>query len=77
MKKKKKKEVLLNKLNAAKSDVSDAEKQLEVLLAEMSVLPRAEKRTVTLVIELAFSKLSSARTDLADLEELISSSKVE
>jgi hypothetical protein len=63
--------LLLEKLAQAKHDVSAAEVDLERLLAALEVTPRAEKTTVSQVIEDAFTKLRAARVDLADLEKLI------
>ncbi len=68
----KKRELLLSKIDAAKTDVSAAESVLETLLMEMRAVPRAEKTTVSQVVEAAFTKLRSAKADLADLEKLVS-----
>ena len=62
---------LLEKIDTAKSEVAAAETQLEQLLKEISVAPRAEKMTVSRVVEDAFSKLRAAKSDLQLLEELL------
>jgi hypothetical protein len=67
-----KKQLLLGKIDQTKRDVNAAESALSALLGEMDVAPRAEKTTVSRVVEDAFGKLRSAKADLADLEKLIS-----
>jgi hypothetical protein len=66
-----KKQLLLSKIDEAKRDVTAAETALASLLAKVDVAPRAEKTTVSQVVEEAFSKLRLTKTDLADLEKLI------
>jgi ElaB/YqjD/DUF883 family membrane-anchored ribosome-binding protein len=69
----KNKELMLAKIDRAKEDVTQAASELERLMRELSDTPRAEKTTVSRVMEDAFSKLRAARSDLADLENLIKS----
>ncbi|GMV13712.1 MAG: hypothetical protein HS104_34750 [Polyangiaceae bacterium] len=67
------KELLLNSIERAQRDVASAEADLERLLGELLQAPRADKTTVSRVIEEAFGKLRSAKSDLADLETIVSS----
>jgi len=62
---------LLSKIDTAKAEVDAAEGQLEQVLKEITVAPRAEKTTVSKVVEDAFSKLRSAKSDLDLLEQLL------
>ncbi len=66
-----KKKLLLSKIDRAKTDVTEAEADLERLIRELSATPRAEKTTVSRVVEDAFGKLRAAKSDLAELEKLI------
>ncbi len=67
------KELLLNSIERAQRDVASAEADLERLLGELLQAPRDDKTTVSRVIEEAFGKLRSAKSDLADLETIVSS----
>lgn len=58
-------------LAAALQEVTAAEGALGKLLGELAVAPRAEKITVTNVIEAAFSRLRSARSELAKISDLV------
>ncbi len=69
------KKLLLSKLDAAKRDISAAETDLEKALRDLQVAPRAEKTTISKVLEDAFSKVKEARTYLTDLETLVLSDK--
>jgi hypothetical protein len=51
------------------AEVSSAELALQDLLSALAVSPRAEKVTVTPVLETAFERLRSARRILARLHE--------
>ncbi len=64
-------ELLLEKIERAKNDVTSAESDLERLLTELAANERAEKTTISQVIEEAFTKLRSAKSDLAELEQFI------
>jgi hypothetical protein len=61
-------EVHLAKIAAAKEDMTGAEEALEQVLRAMQVAPRAEKTTISKVVEDAFGKLRAARANLVDLE---------
>jgi hypothetical protein len=63
--------LLRKKLESAKSRVTDARTAIEALLAEIRVLPRAQKMTISSSVEDAFEKLRDAQTELQDLEELV------
>ena len=60
-----------SKLDAALAEVDAAETSLAVLLLELRRAPRAEKVTVTEVVEGAFARLRAARHELARLHELV------
>lgn len=62
---------LLEKITAAKREITDAESNLEQALAEIQVAPRADKMAVSEVVQEAFTKLRAARTNLIDLEGLV------
>jgi len=70
-----KKKLALSKIESAKRDISAAEKELEQVLRDMQVMPRAEKTTISKALEDAFTKLKAARSDLSDLEKLVSGDK--
>ena len=59
------------KLDAALAEVDAAETALAMLLLELRRAPRAEKVTVTQVVENAFARLRTARQELAKLHELV------
>jgi hypothetical protein len=61
----------LEKLEAAKRDLSLAEQAIERLLREIPVVARAEKTRASAAVEGAFSRLRAAQSDLADLEKLL------
>ena len=62
---------LLEKINTAKAEVDAAEGQLEQVMKEINVAPRAQKTTVSKVVEEAFSKLRAAKSDLDVLEQML------
>jgi hypothetical protein len=65
------KKILLEKITAAKMDITEAENDLEKLLREMQTAPRADKTTISKVVEDAFSKLRAVKTNLLDLEGVV------
>jgi hypothetical protein len=67
-----KRQQLLSKIEHAKQDVSRAELELGRLLGELEGAPRAEKTTLSQGLELAFGLLRAAKTDLAELEVMVS-----
>jgi hypothetical protein len=65
------KERLIQLIESARRDVSEAEADLEKAMAEIIEAPRAEKITISAVVDGAFSKLRAAREVLADAERLV------
>ncbi len=59
------------KIDIALAEVDAAETALAMLLLELRRAPRAEKVTVTEVIESAFARLRAARQELARLHDLV------
>ena len=57
-----------------RQSIDDAEADLGRLLADVNAAPRAEKTTITPVLEAAFDKLRKARINLRDLEKMIDGS---
>lgn len=66
------KELLLANVRSAKSEVAEAEVELEALLRELERNVRAEKTTISKALESAFDKLRTARKHLGNLEDLAS-----
>lgn len=66
------KKLLLANVRSAKSEVAEAEVQLESLLRELERSVRAEKTTISKALESAFDKLRAARKHLGNLEDLAS-----
>lgn len=62
---------LLEKITAAKQEITDAETNLEKALGEIQVAPRADKMAVSEVVQEAFTKLRAARTNLVELEGIV------
>ena len=75
METKMKKQGILTKIESAKGAIAAAETDLEKALGDLRRSPRAEKTTVSEVIESAFQKLRASRLDLADLEEILTKEK--
>lgn len=69
------KTILLEKVAAAKRDIADAESNLEKVLLEIQGARRADKTTISKVVEEAFAKLRAVRTNLVDLEGLVGNDK--
>lgn len=65
------KDILSSKIAAARTEIADAESALEKIVSEIDLAPRAEKTTVTAVVEDAFTKLRAARLHLEELEALL------
>ena len=64
---------ILEKISIAKRDISEAEIELERAVGEILVTPRAEKTTITKVVEDALAKVRAARVHLDGLDELVES----
>ena len=75
--KKTKKETILAKVHTAASEVSDAASDLAKLLSEIKSSPRAQKTTISKVVEEAFSRLKTARVALSDVEKILKKEKVD
>ena len=58
-------------LQKARSEISDAEGELQKVIAALGALPRAEKVTASKVVHAAFKKLESANARLDDLEKVL------
>ena len=59
-------------IEAARSDLADAETELEKAMRAIRVAPRAEKTTISELLEAAFTKLKAARAKLGELETILS-----
>jgi hypothetical protein len=68
-------QLLLTRIESAKQDISAAEEELEQAIRDLRVVPRAEKTTVSKVLEDAVAKVRAARTKLSELESLVASEK--
>jgi hypothetical protein len=66
------KKLMLTNVRSAKSEVVEAENELESLLRVLNRTTRAEKTTISKALESAFEKLRAARKHLGNLEDLAS-----
>jgi len=66
-----KKAPILAKIKDAKQVITLAEKDVEKVLREVRVAPRAEKTTITKAVHEAFVKLRAAKSSLIELEKLV------
>ena len=62
---------ILEKISVAKRDISEAEMELERVIGEIQMSPRAEKTTISKVVEDALAKVRAARTNLSELEKFV------
>jgi hypothetical protein len=69
--KKKRRQHLLTKVQTAATEVSDAATDLDKLLSELRTAPRAQKTTISKVVEEAFSRLKGARLALSEVEKIL------
>lgn len=69
--KKTSRQAILAKVKTAATEVSDAASDLDKLLAELRSAPRAEKTTISKVVEAAFARLKAARVALSDVEKIL------
>ena len=69
--KKTSRQAILAKVKTAATEVSDAASDLDKLLAELRSAPRAEKTTISKVVEAAFARLKAARIALSDVEKIL------
>lgn len=75
--KKKQKETVLAKVHSASTEVNDAVIALDKLLSELLTTPRAQKTTISKVVQEAFSRLKTARVALVDVEKILKKEKEE
>jgi len=66
-----KKKLILKNVSSTKQEIEDAERGLSKVLQELDAAPRAQKTTITGVVQKAFDRLHSARESLERLEKLI------
>ncbi|HWZ90324.1 MAG TPA: hypothetical protein VNW92_15785 [Polyangiaceae bacterium] len=69
------KQPILEKIAAAKRELSEAETDLEKVLLDLKVSVRAEKAMIGKALEDAFTKVKHASKNLVDLEKLIVAEK--
>lgn len=62
---------LKKKIDAANEQIIAAQGALDLALEALAVLPRAQKTTISTVVQEAFAKLRVARTDLTALSRSI------
>jgi hypothetical protein len=58
-------------IEAARTDLAEAEIELEKAMRAIRVAPRAEKTTISELLEAAFLKLKAARATLGELEKMV------
>jgi tRNA C32,U32 (ribose-2'-O)-methylase TrmJ len=66
-----KKKLILKNVSVTKQEIEDAERHLSKVLQELGAAPRAQKTTITGVVQTAFERLHAARESLERLEKLI------
>ena len=69
--KKKKRELILAKVQLAVTEVADAAQDLAQLMSKIEASPRAQKTTVTKAVQDAFARLKIARVALKDVELIL------
>lgn len=67
-------ENLIEKIRAAKAEITAAEQTLETVIRDIAVAKRAEKTTITDAVQAAFDKLRAALAHLSELEASLSES---
>lgn len=63
--------LVIDRIDAAKRDITAAEVELETTMRKIRAQTRAEKVTISTAVESAFVKLKRARQDLAELEAIV------
>jgi hypothetical protein len=66
-----KQKLLLKSVSTSKQEIDDAERHLSKVLHDLGAAPRAQKTTISGVVQIAFDRLRSARVSLDELEKLI------
>jgi hypothetical protein len=64
-------DAIRSRIEKATREMAHAETELGRVLKEMRIGARAEKTTVTAVVEAALEKLKAARLTVAELEKLL------
>jgi hypothetical protein len=67
---------LLAEIEAAEEAIRVAERELEKIVGDIEVEPRAEKKEVTDVVRAAFSKVDLAKAKLIDVERAVTATKI-
>jgi hypothetical protein len=67
------KQAIIDKINLARQELSDAEADVGKVLRELKVSVRADKAMISEALEAAFAKVKLANKDLVDLQKLIES----
>ena len=75
--KKKQKQTILTKVHIATKEVSESVDELDKLLSDLKTAPRAQKTTISKIVEEAFLRLKNARVALIDVEKLVKREKEE
>jgi hypothetical protein len=65
-------ESVLNKIEVAKRELTEAQRALDTLLRSMAVASDTETTPVTTAVEEAFERIQAAQTQLLELRELLS-----
>jgi tRNA C32,U32 (ribose-2'-O)-methylase TrmJ len=68
-----KQKLLLQNVTTSRQEIEDAERHLSSVLQALGAAPRAQKTTISGVVQTAFERLRAARTSLEELEKLIKS----
>ncbi len=71
------KQTILSKVGIAATEVSESADDLAKLLSDLKSAPRAEKTTISKIVEEAFLRLKHARVALSDVETLLKKEKEE
>ncbi|HEY3816065.1 MAG TPA: hypothetical protein VGL81_02785 [Polyangiaceae bacterium] len=66
-----KQKLLLKNVSTSKQEIEDAERHLSKVLQDLGAKPRAQKTTISGVVQTAFERLRAARESLDELEKLI------
>jgi tRNA C32,U32 (ribose-2'-O)-methylase TrmJ len=67
----KQQKLLLKSVSTSKQEIEDAERHLSKVLHDLGAAPRAQKTTISGVVQTAFDRLRAARESLDKLETLI------
>jgi tRNA C32,U32 (ribose-2'-O)-methylase TrmJ len=69
-----KQKLMLKSVSTSKQEIEDAKRHLSKVLQDLGAAPRAQKTTISGVVQTAFDRLRSARESLDKLEKLIKGS---